>query len=1046
MRAAVACWICPLASAQVITTYAGNDAPFTGAGQKATAVQIARPDGIAVDSQGIVFVAAGGLAMILKIDTSGVVSVVAGNGLVRYSGDGGPATGASLSNPMGLAVDGAGNLYIADVGNAVVRRVDLTGTITTVAGNGQHGFAGDGGPAVSAMLSNPTAVAVDKAGNLYIADSLEERIRLVRPDGTISTLAGNGTDGLTGDNGPALQAGFGRPSGLALDSAGNLYVADQFNNVVRKISNGAITTVAGNGNGGSSGDNGPATKAALGIVNGVAFDAAGNLYISTIGNQGIRRVDTSGTITTIAGTGKAGFSGDGSTALSAAFSTPGALAVDPSGAVLVVDQDNNRIRRVVPGGVVTTIAGQTLSIGDSGAATLARLTNPGGTAVDAAGNLYIADTGQNRIRKVTPSGTITTVAGTGATGGGGNGGAATAATLNSPYAVAVDKAGNLFIADAGSNAVRRVDAVTGVISAFAGTGACCYGGNGTGGDGGPATAATLYFPTSIAVDQSGNVYFTNVVQLAGGIDQGARVRRVTTDGKIDVYAGGGFGFAGDGGAATSALLGANLKIAVGPDGSLYIADQDNNRVRRVDPASGIITTVAGNGKSTPSGDGGQATSAGVSAWSVAVDQANNLYIGGLAAVRKVTPAGVIGTYAGNGQFSFSGDGGPATSASIPIAGYLSTDGAGNLYITDGSDERIRIVQPGNSALAVSPTSLAFTATGPASQTVTVTNSGSGTLGWATAVSTISGGAWLSVSPATGSSAAGQPGATVTVSVKPAGLANGDYYGLVQVTSSSASNPVSLVTVRLTVGTPGPDPPKVASGGVLNTASYSLQTPVAPGTLVAIFGSNLADAGQVYTASSFPWPTQLGGTSVSIGGELLPLYVVTPTQINAILPFDLPVGTTLPLVVTHGNALSAPEPVNLVASEPGVFTLSQNGSGTAIAVIVHADGSSALVGPGASAKAGDALVIYCTGLGAVSPRAVAGTPIPLQPLSTAIDPVTVTIGGVNAPVFFAGATAGLTGLYQVNVTVPSGIAASAQAPLILTQSGRSSLAGVTIPVQ
>jgi len=175
-------------------------------------------------------------------------------------------------------------------------------------------------------------------------------------------------------------------------------------------------------------------------------------------------------------------------------------------------------------------------------------------------------------------------------------------------------------------------------------------------------------------------------------------------------------------------------------------------------------------------------------------------------------------------------------------------------------------------------------------------------------------------------------------------------------------------------------------------------------------------------------------------------VVTPTQINAILPFDLPVGTTLPLVVTHGNALSAPEPVNLVASEPGVFTLSQNGSGTAIAVIVHADGSSALAGPGASAKAGDALVIYCTGLGAVSPRAVAGTPIPLQPLSTAIDPVTVTIGGVNAPVFFAGATAGLTGLYQVNVTVPSGIAASAQAPLILTQSGRSSPAGVTIPVQ
>ena len=266
------------------------------------------------------------------------------------------------------------------------------------------------------------------------------------------------------------------------------------------------------------------------------------------------------------------------------------------------------------------------------------------------------------------------------------------------------------------------------------------------------------------------------------------------------------------------------------------------------------------------------------------------------------------------------------------------------------------------------------------------------------------------------------------------------------TSSTASNPVLVVMVRLTVGTAGPDPPKVASGGVLNTASYSLQTPVALGTLIAIFGTNLTDAGQLYTAPALPWPTQLGGTTVSIGGELLPLYVVSPGQINTILPFDLPVGTTLPLVVTHGNALSAPEPVNLVASQPGVFTTTANGSGTGIVVIVHADGSQVLAGSGNAAKAGGALVIYCTGLGAVTPRAVAGTPIPLSPLSPAIDPVSVTIGGVTASTFFAGATGGLTGLYQVNVIVPPGIAPSAQAALVLTQSGRTSQAGVGIPIQ
>jgi uncharacterized protein (TIGR03437 family) len=803
--------ICGLASAQIITTYAGSDAPFTGAGKQATAVQIARPSGIAADSQGNVYVSASGLSLVLKIDPNGVVSVVAGNGLSRYSGDGGPATGASVGAPAGL--------------------------------------------------------------------------------------------------------------------------------------------------------------------------------------------------------------------------------------------DNNRVRRVVPGGTVTTIAGQTLSIGDSGPATLARLTNPGGTAIDAAGNLYIADTGQNRIRKVSPSGTITTVAGTGATGSNGNGGPATAATLSAPAAVAIDNAGNLLIADAGNNIVRRVDASTGVITAFAGTGNCCYGGNGTGGDGGPASTAILYFPTSIAVDRSGNVCFTNLVRLSSGVDQGIRVRRVTPSGTIDVYAGGGFGFAGDGGPATAALLGQNVRIAVGPDGSLYIADGNNNRVRRVDPTTGIITTVAGNGKSTASGDGGAPTSAGLAApASVAVDQANNLYNGGAALVRKVTPAGVISTFAGNGQFSFSGDGGPATSASFPNTSYLATDPSGNLYITDSSDNRIRIVQSGSSLLTASPSSLSFTDTGASSQTFTVANTGAGTLGWAAAANTISSGSWLSVSPSTGASAAGQPGPTVKVTVTPAGLATGDYYGQVQVTSSTASNPVLVVTVRLTVGTAGPDPPKVASGGVLNTANYSLQTPVAPGTLIAIFGTNLTDAGQVYTAPALPWPTQLGGTTVSIGGELLPLYVVSPGQINAILPFDLPVGTTLPLVVTHGNALSAPEPVNLVASQPGVFTTTANGSGTGIVVIVHADGSQVLAGSGNAAKAGGALVIYCTGLGAVTPRAVAGTPIPLSPLSPAIDPVSVTIGGVTASTFFAGATGGLTGLYQVNVIVPPGIAPSAQAALVLTQSGRTSQAGVGIPIQ
>jgi uncharacterized protein (TIGR03437 family) len=827
-----------------------------------------------------------------------------------------------------------------------------------------------------------------------------------------------------------------------VDAAGNVYIADQFNCVIRRFAPGGnITTVAGS-HCGFAGDGGPATKASLAGVGGVAVDASGNMFISDMGNQLIREVSPTGIISTIAGNGHVGFSGDGSAALGAMFDNPGQLAVDPSGAVIVIDTDNNRARRVVAGGSISTIAGETFSIGDSGPSTMAIFSTPGSIAIDADGNLYIADSTQNRVRKVAPSGIITTAAGNGSSGNNaGDGGPAPLATLGVANAVAVDKAGNLFIA--ASNSIRRVDAATGLISTFAGTGNCCYGGAGTGGDGGLATAATLYYPTSVAVDQSGNVYFTDLVLLSNGNTQGVTVRRVTPDGTINTYAGGGVGFGGDGGQAIKALFGKNLEIATGPDGSLYIADRDNGRVRRVDPATGIINTVAGNGQTVPSGDGGQATSAGISSWSVTVDQSNNLYIGGIATVRKVTSAGVISTYAGNGVFRYAGDGEPAGDASISIAGFLAIDPAGNLYISD--DRRVRIVQRVTPTLAVSPASLNFSSTGATSQPVAVSDgANTGKMNWAAIAGTTSGGSWLSVSPSSGSSVAGQVGVKLTVTVQAAGLASGDYYGEIQVTSPNASNSVEAITVRLTVGTPGPNPPQ--AGAVVSTATYTPNGAVSPGMIVAIFGANLTAAGQLYGASSLPLPRQLGGTSVTIGGELLPLIVVTPGQINAIMPFDLPVNTTLPLVVMRDNSISAPQPVSLTADEPGVFTISQNGSGTGIVVIGHPDGTQVHAGNGNAAAAGDSLVIYGTGFGAVNPRAVAGAPAPLLPLAQTDDPVTVTIGGVNAPVSFAGPTPDATGLYQVNVTVPSGVTPSSAVPVIMTQGGVKSPAAVTIPIK
>jgi uncharacterized protein (TIGR03437 family) len=895
---------------------------------------------------------------------------------------------------------------------------------------------------------------VDKSGNLYIADHGNQRIRLVTAStGIISTIAGSSTMGLSGDGGPATQATFSLPSGIAVDSSGNVYIADQNNAAIRKISpNGIITTVAGNGQWGYAGDGGAATKAELQVPTGVALDASGNLYIADSHNQRIRMVTAStGIITTVAGTGTAGFSGDGSAATAALFSNPVTVAVDASGAVYVADGDNNRIRRFVVGGAIATFAGTTTSVGDGGPSTQARLDEPWGIAADSSGNLYIADIPANRVRKVTPSGTITTLAGTGQTGYGGDNGPANLAILATPNGVAVDSAGNVYIADSANNRIRRVNAATGIMTTFAGSGSTTYTGTGTGGDGGPATAASILYPEAVAVDGAGNVYFTSMVRT--NTSPGPLcVRRITTDGKINAWAGGttATGFSGDGGPPLKAVLGSTLNIAAGPDGSLYIADWDNNRIRKVDPAGATITTVAGNGQAGLSGDGGAATAAAVGTpWSVAVDAAGNLYIGEYSRVRKVSPSGIIGRYAG-GQGGFSGDGGPATSASTTGVSGMALDSGGNLYMADSGNRRIRQVQPGVSpAIDLSATSVNFTLATAGStattQTFTLTNTGQGTLNWAAAATTTSGGAWLSVSPASGSILAGQPGTTVTVTAKPAGLAAGDYYGQIQITSPSATSHFQTITVRLTVQTAGEAPPQVSAGGVLNAASYALQTPVAPGTLVSIFGSNFTDSTSVLVATSFPWPTQLGGASVTIGGEPVPLYVVTAGQINAMLPFDLPVNTSLPLVVTRGNAVSAPEPVSLISSQPGVFTQSANGQGIGVVVIAHADGSWVEVGNGNSAKAGDTLVIYCTGLGDVSPRVIAGLPVPPSPLSQTIDPVTLTIGGKNVPIFFAGPTPGFTGLYQVNATVPGGIAPSPQAPLVLSQGGRPS-GTITVPVQ
>ncbi|MGA2859113.1 MAG: choice-of-anchor D domain-containing protein [Candidatus Sulfotelmatobacter sp.] len=770
--------------APVITTVAGNGtAGYTGNGQQATSAELNGPRGTAVDRAGNIYIADEFNNVVRKVDTTGIITTVVGGGTVCTGGadplgDGCPATSAQLSDPIGLAMDRAGNLYIGDAGDNVIRAVNMqsssitiagvtipAGDIATVAGNGTAGYSGNGQLATSAQLSEPLDVAMDSAGNLYIADYGNNVIRAVNmqsssitiagvtiPAGDIATVAGNGTTGYSGDGSSATGAALHWPSGVAVDSTGNIYIGDSNNNVVRRVNtSGIITTFAGNGYGagqqgvgGYTGDNGPATSAELNAPWTVAVDSAGNLYIGDHGNYVVRKVNTLGIITTVAGTGSQGYAGDNGPAIWAEFYAPAEMALDSAGNLYIADTNNNRIRKVNTGpvnfGQVNVGANSTqdvfLSINNTGltlstvlasgdysvssnscalstplsAGTICTLkvqftpTMPGWrwsplVVTDGSSNKYsfgLEGTGVGSAVAFTP-GTITTlVDGNGtacsnSTALCGDGGAAASAQLNLPHGVALDGAGNIYIADWLNYRIRVVNMQTtpitvagvtipaGDIETVAGSGQA-----GACGSNGRALQAQFSEPLDLALDSAGNIYIVDAAMEC--------LSKVDANGSLTLVAGKGdgtYGYTGDGGPAAQALLHSPYSVAVDGAGNIYIADAGNNAVRKVD-YNGIITTVAGTGTACASGtnacgDGGLATSAQLnSPLGVAVDGAGNIYIADTEdyRIRKVTPGGVITGVAGNGNVGCGGDDVQATSVPLFNPAAVKVDSAGNIYIVD----------------------------------------------------------------------------------------------------------------------------------------------------------------------------------------------------------------------------------------------------------------------------------------------------------------------------------------------------------------------------
>jgi sugar lactone lactonase YvrE len=621
-------------------------------------------------------------------------------------GEGVPAADVPLVGPLAAVVASGTSLLVADTGGARVRLVDGVSRLVTTFAGSTAGEGGDGTPAVAAQLLKPSGLAVDSKGNVIIADSGNNRLREVDAvSNVIATIAGVASAGLSGDGGPATAAMIQGPTGVVVGASDVIYFCDTGNDCIRSVTNGTISRVAGTGTAGSTGDGGAATSAQLSGPTGLAIDATGALLVADTGNHAIRRVVPGGAITTLAGTlGRMGLGGEGVPAAGSALASPsGVSAIGAQ--IYVADTGNNRIRQFTSGGMIATVAGSTAGTsgfaGDNGSATAALLAGPTGLSPDGTGGVLVADTGNNRIRDLTASGLITTVVGSGSPDALnlGDGDLATNAQFKDIAQIALGLDGSVYVADDMGQTIRHFQ-IGGTISTVAGTGI-----SGFSGDGGPATNAQLNGPFGVAIDQNGVIFI--------GEQFNAVVRAVSLDGTITTVFGGGTG--PDGIATMTSLGGPEAIHSRRGLNELLVGDTAANAVRRltytVDAQghvlNGVSDTVVGTvGIAGYSGDGGPATAALLSApFDMAEDQAGNLYLLDqfAAVVRKFQIGGNITTIAGDGNCGYLGDGGPATTCEM-CAFYIAFDDAtGFIYVTDFTNNRVRRFQEGGNIDTVAGT-------------------------------------------------------------------------------------------------------------------------------------------------------------------------------------------------------------------------------------------------------------------------------------------------------------------------------------------------------
>jgi uncharacterized protein (TIGR03437 family) len=1229
----------------VITTIAGGGSDFSDGIPATKAVVL--PIGITADPAGNVYVTDAISVSIRKVDTKGIITIIAGGTFAEGPAvDSVPATQAQFRFGVysGLSFSATGVLYLADSSNERVRTLTPDGLVNIAVGNGQYRFSGDGGPATSATLDLPVSVLGDANGNLFVSEPPRNRIRKIAPDGTISVYAGNHGGAFSGDGGQAANAALFFPWQLAFAPDGSLTFADSLNNVIRSISpSGIIHTIAGNSqNTGYTGDGGLPLNATFRAPQGVAYDGAGDLIISDSQNHAIRAVlaPPDGRIFTLAGgrtadgNGIPGDSGDGKLSTQALVNRPDGVRVF-NNAIYFADANNNKIRKIdIATLIITTVAGNGTAgySGDGGKATAAQLRSPQSVSFDSSGNMYIADAGNQVVRMVAPLGIISTIAGSASSATLGDGGLALNAQIGAPADVFVDPAGKLFIADQFFNRIRAVlvnppsfalSASNLAFTAAAGASSQDQRVDLTGTIPGipyaitssaawlQATPAVGNMPSSLKVtaDPStmtpGSYQGTLTVQAPTASPATSSISvalTVTAPGQPTLSA------------KPSALTAYSVINAPAVERVLTVSNLGGGAISfnvktsapwlTLSSASGSVgafasSTIVATLNPSKLGPGAYSDAITVSSTSPAqsvtipvtmtvtqVEQSILIPQSGLTfyAVQGggAPPPQVFSILnTGRGQMPFTtkastltagpnwliaSPSGGSTSSTAPLQGRVDIDPtglkAGVYYGTVAViaptavntpqfvSVVLNVLAPGNSVgPIVTPAGMLYAASAngesPASQTLSIQSTSSTPVAFTSVAVTTNGGNWITMLPASGTVTQAQP-MRVIVQPNVAGLAGGVYRGsitfsfsdgsvrsmsvaLVLVPGGNASiaragreaardtacipkslapvftqipsgvpsavgfpsqigvkvvddcgqpmttgdavasfsngdaplalfslldgnwvatwipqHPSSSVTVTADVSNPDLNlkaeikqntsaqsndaTPIVGSGGIVNGASFAAQAPLAPGSFVTLFGAALAQGST--SASSVPLPTTLGGATVLLAGQEVPIFFAKDNQLNAILPYGLPVNTTQQMFVSRGSGLSVPQGITLAAAAPGVFTTDGKQG-----IIINGSAIADATNP---AKTGDTLVIYCTGLGEVNPAVKAGTQTP-NILAQITNSIAVTIGGVPAQsIPFAGLTPGQTGLYQINVVVPAGIAAGNQVPVVVTVANASSV--------